>query len=389
MDVGQAGGMSMAISKQELDSLIEHRGHPDGRVLSIYLDVDQSKAANLRRGYLPALRDRLRAIESQLPDELKVEFGADSTRTLDFILAYDPRGRGLVLFCDASQDFLWHRELQVPMRNEVRWESSVFVRPLVEMVDEYERYAVVLVSRDEARLVTVYMGEIEETREIQSPDKRKRFKQTAKDNRMSQSNLQRKDDEHAHLHLKEVAEVVEELAARRRLGRLLLSGPHEITRELRSLLPRRVQDMVLNSLSLPVDASEQQVLKETLRLEEEIERAQESEAVEKLITAASKDSQAVLELRRTLEALRLGRIMKLVYVQDLAAPGSQCTNCASMFAGEAESCVYCGAAVRALPDVVSRLVETVVDAGGEAESVRGPAAQRLRGAGGIGAFLRF
>jgi hypothetical protein len=40
-------------------------------------------------------------------------------------------------------------------------------------------------------------------------------------------------------------------------------------------------------------------------------------------------------------------------------------------------------------DVVGRLVERVVNSGGEAESVRGEAADRLRPRGAVGAFLRF
>jgi hypothetical protein len=38
---------------------------------------------------------------------------------------------------------------------------------------------------------------------------------------------------------------------------------------------------------------------------------------------------------------------------------------------------------------LGRLVDRVVDSGGEAESVRGEAADRLRPAGAVGAFLRF
>jgi peptide subunit release factor 1 (eRF1) len=375
----------MPVSRTELEGLVDRKG----RVLSVYLDVDQSNAANLRRGFMPALKDRLRSIDAQLSPDLKPEFAADAERVLQFMAGYDPRARTLVLFSDTSEGFFWDRELHVPVPTDVRWDVGAHVRPLVEILDEHQRYVVVLVSREAARLFTVYMGRIEEDREIFSPDRRKRFKQTAKDNRMSSLNLQRKDDEHARLHARDVAAALEELAGRCTFDRLLLGGQPPITRELESELSKSLQARVITSMSLPVDAGDQEVLAETGHLHEQRERAGESETVERLITLAAKDTQAVLDLKPTLEAMRLGRILKLVYVHDLSVPGAQCANCLSLFDETVDACSFCEGKLRPETDVVSRLVELVLRAEGQMEAVRGPAAERLRAAGRIGAFLRF
>jgi peptide chain release factor subunit 1 len=386
----QGGETVMPIARAELEDLIQRDVQPDGRVLSVYLNVDQSQAANLNRGFTAALKAQLRLIESQLDDDkLRRQFAEDAQRVVQAVAVYEPRARGLAIFCDTSRDFFWQRELSIAVENQARWDERPFVRPLIEALDEYERYAVVLVNREQARLFTVCLGEIEEHREIFSENKIKRIKSPGNENARSQINIQRKDGEHAQRHMKEVAGALEEFAARRPFDRLIVAGPHEVAREFQGLLSKRMQSIVVASVSLPIEATEQQVLAETRRIEEGVERAAESAMVDELITRAAKDAQAVIGAGPVLEALRLGRIMKLVYAHGHNAPGRQCANCESLFAGGAESCSYCGGSLRDVPDIVSHLVDRVVDSGGAAENVRGPAAGTLKAAGGIGAFLRF
>ncbi len=380
----------MAITKAELEALIERDAGPDGHILSVYLDTDQSRQSNLNRGFLVALTQRLRGMEQQIANEnLRRRFWADAECVIGAAEKYDPRGRCLIFFCDTGSKFLFERELRVPIeRSMARWDRRPLVRPLVEIFDEYQRHGVVLVNKQEARLFTVSLGEIEDKREIFS-ERRKRFKQTAKDNVLSPTNLQRRDDEHTHQHLKEVADALDLLASEKAFDRLVLSGPHELCKGLQARLSKRLHELVAGEIALPIDAGEREVLQATLKLHEEVERRHEQSAVEQLITAAAKDSHATMGLQPTLDALRLGSILRLVYVYDYVQPGKQCAKCESLFPDGLDSCAFCGGSVKVVEDVVTRLVEQVVASGGEAESVRGPAADRLRKSGRIGAFLRF
>jgi peptide chain release factor subunit 1 len=388
MEMGE--GRSMAISKADLESLIGRTAKPGTCVLSVYLNVDQSRSANLNRGYLRCLKERLRACGERLADETeRKNFVAASGRVLNHVSTYGGRGRTVVMFMGEANGLFWERELQISMESTLRWEEKPYVRPLVEAIDEYERYGVVLVDREKGRLFTVYLGQTEEHRDVFSEEKRKYFKKTSKDTTLSQPRFQRREEEHALWHLKDVAGELEHLAAGNKFDRLILAGQHEITTELQGILSKKLHALVVRHLALPIDASEQAVLRETMRVEEEVERANEAELVERLITAAAKDSQGVLEMQPTLDATRQGRILRLVYVHDFAVEGSQCRNCQSLFAGTPASCAYCGGELRPIPDIVAGLADMVFYSGGQPEDVRGPAADRLRAAGSIGAFLRY
>lgn len=381
---------SIAFSDTELQTLLQYQPQPGRKILSLYLEIDQSRPGNLNHGYLRTLKDLLRSVEQRLGSEAeRAEFQRNASRIQVSVAGMDVHGRSLVMISEASNDFFWSRELSIPLCPQARWDSKPYLRPLIEAVDEYERYVVVVVDRERARLFTFYLGRIEEERDMLSPHKRKHFKKTGRDTVQSQPNFQRRDDEHAQQHLKEVAAALERVAAGNGFDRLILGGPREITQELHRALSKKLQGLVVREIPLALETSEHQVLRATMAIEEEVERETEVKLVEELITAGHKENQAALGLRPTLDAMRQGRILRLVYVFDLAIPGSQCSNCGSLFEGRLSACVYCGGALEPVADIVARLADQVVEAGGQAENVRGPAAGRLGEAGRIGAFLRF
>jgi peptide chain release factor subunit 1 len=275
------------------------------------------------------------------------------------------------------------------LRNQAWWEATPHVRPLLEMLDEYERFGVILTNKTQARLFTVFWGEIEEQQNAFAAGEVKHIKRPARDQLRSQLDMQRKAEMHAQWHLRNVADLMERLAQTHDFDRLVLAGPVEATSELRRLLSKQLRSRVVGTLALPIQASRQQVLEATLQIEEEVERAAERELVDELVTAAAKHNYARKGLKAILHELKDGRIWQLVYADGFAARGSKCPSCAGLFAEGQKSCTYCGAKLGAVDDLVECLVEHIINDGGKVELVRGAAAQRLHSEGGIGAFLRF
>jgi peptide chain release factor subunit 1 len=202
-------------------------------------------------------------------------------------------------------------------------------------------------------------------------------------------NIERKGDEHAHWHLKHVAELTSRLAGVHELDRLILAGTVEATSELFGLLPKALRTKVVRQMPMPIHVTDAYVLAETLKVEEQVERERESELVKELITAAAKHDRAVLNLASTVRAIQEWRVWELVYADGFAPRGSQCGNCAALFAEEKETCDYCGKAVHPVDDFVERAAARVLEMRGKVEQVRGAAAEKLQEVGNIGALLRF
>ena len=363
---------------------------PGSPVLSVYLDTDQSREINIERGFETVLKDMLREIKQRLDKDEKMKFQADAERVQRFVKEeYHDVKRGLVIFCDDSEDFFQHIELNVTVRSVARWDETPYVRPLVELLDEYERYCVALADRERARLFTIYLGEIEEHRETEASADVRHIKSSGLDHLRSQMNIERKADEHAHWHFKHVAEWLSSLARDYEFDRLILAGTDEATSQISALLPTRLQPRVVRRINMPLDVSDAYVLEETLKVEQEVEREREQELVRELLEAAGKHDRAVVKLGATLRAIDEWRVMHLVYADGFTPPGGQCVNCRALYAEKKDACDYCGRAVREVGDLIDRADARVLEMSGKVEEVFGDAATRLRGEGGIGALLRW
>ena len=376
------------ITHRNLRELIDRDPRPGSPTLSIYLDIDQSDAANLNRKFEVALFNMLRELETTLDGPLQRDFHADAILIQHFVEGYRPRAKGLAIFSDSSEDFFWAYELHVPVKTEARWSEMPYLRPLLEMMDEHERYGVILTDRSRTRLFSIFLGEIEEYHEALAEANVTRSKTSGRDHIRSQVRNQRRADERAVGHLKEVAELMEAVAGRLEFDRLVLAGSVEATNEVYRQLSKSLQGKVIGMIALPLDASEQQVLGETLKLSTSSERTGEIEIVKHLIQAAQKQNQATIGLDNTIAAVQAGRVRQLVYAEGWTPSGSRCSNCSSLMLDGEDVCRYCGADLHAVKDLLARAARRVVAMGGAVEQVRGDAATHLREAGGIGAFLR-
>jgi peptide subunit release factor 1 (eRF1) len=371
-----------------MDEIVEHKAVPDSPVLSVYLDVDQTRTTNLKRHFEAPLKDMLRSIEAQLDEKQRKSFGADARRVNQFVSDFEPHGKGLIIFCDDSENFFRAREINVAVQNNAHWSETPYVLPLFEILDEYERYGVVLVDRTHARVFTVFVGEIEFHRDVLSPDAVRHIKTTGTDHIRSQKTIQDKSDTHLRWHLKLVAELLDRVVDYFGFDRLVLGGPVEASSELFNLLSKRVRTRVVRRIALPVEASERDILEATLKIEQEVERENEERIVDELI-GGDGHRHVTLGLENTLLALAEGRLWRLVFARGLAPRGGQCTKCGMLFARPDGSCDYCDGAIEPVDDLIERIVERVVGAEGKVEGVAGNAAERLKQAGGIGAILRF
>jgi peptide chain release factor subunit 1 len=376
------------ISKADIEEIVERKPVPDSPVLSVYLDIDQSKASNLHRRFEASLKDLLRSIETQLDEKRLKSFSADAERVRQFVSGFEPRAKGLILFCDDSENLFWSREIKPSVRNNVRWNDTPHIAPLLEILDEYERYGVILVDKAHARLFTVFIGEIEEHYDAVAPAPVRLIKTSGTDHILSENRFQHKAAMHVHWHLKNVAEKLEKLVDQYAFDRLLLGGPVEATSELQHLLSKRLRSRVIERVSLPIRATKGEVLEEALRVERQVEREMEKQIVEELIIGDAHHPSA-LGLERTVRALCEERIWRLVYAAGFNARGGKCTNCGMLFSRTDGSCDYCGAQVKPVDDLLERMVEGVLDQNSKVEEVAGDAAIRLQQVGSIGAVLRF
>jgi peptide subunit release factor 1 (eRF1) len=375
---------------KELHEMFSRPERPYRSMLSVYLDVDQSRPSNLNRGFETQLKNLIADIRPTIRDAAELErFNPAAHRITDFVSAYQPQARGLGLFFDESDGFFRYVEFDVPIQREAHWDRTFYLQPLVTAFDQFETYGVAMLDRQNLRLFTVFLGHIEEhVREGFGPDRVRHIKTSGTDHIYSASRIQRKADEKVRLNMKHAVKMIDWLVDTRHLNRLILAGTREIAAEIRDLLPKRLAMRVIGEVDVAMEAPASDVLAATMDVAETYERDTELQKVNEAITTASKTEKAVAGLGHTLKAVNSDRVWDLVYCQDFRAPGFECERCGGLFSIEKTSCQYCGGKLQAIDDVVERAVEQALRNGAKVDVVSGEAAASLADSGSIAAFLR-
>lgn len=363
---------------RQLESL--HR--PGAWVLSVYLTVDPTQVL------WPAPRTKvynaIKQLEATATDaSYRKALLQEWERLDDWFAQWTPQGQGLVLF--ASQPLgLWRTlHLPVPVPDLVRFQGTAYTTPLLDVLDEYERYAVVLVEKQRGRLFLVHLGQIEEEALVLTPVPQKHIQ-----GGWSAPRFQRHHEEAVKEHARAVAQTLENMLRQRRFDRLILGGPVEARTALEDALSPLLRQRLVGYLPFhPNDTTPKEVLDASLKIEEEVERQREASLVEELVTAAAKREAAVLSPERALQALHQRKVHLLVIAHAWHIGGYRCTACALLAPHMGESCPLCGGKPEPVPDLVDSAAEQAAQLDVPVEWVKGVARERLLGLGGMGAFL--
>ena len=353
-------------------------------VLSAYLDVDSAR--RIKRSYLIAFEGLIKAVREELTEPARDQLAREATHVREWLEGQEPRGKGLALISCSPKGFWQAHSLAVRVREHVAFERRPDVAPLLELVDEYERYAVARVDKKKARLFTVFLGEIEEIKVFEDPLVPTKHDQGG----LSQANFQRHHETHVNWLLKRAAQSLTELHRRRRFDRLILTGPDEATTALRRLLPRPLARLLVTVAPVKGDASDTEILNATLEVERRIEREAEDRLLKELLDFAGPGGRASLGVVPTLEALWADMVQTLVVADGARSGGSECINCGRLELGTVATCPACGKTMTSLHDVFHRAMARAREQAAGVEVLHGPAARLLqRTGGGLGAFLRY
>jgi hypothetical protein len=262
------------ISYDDIRQLQQYPSNSDSQVLSLYVNVDQAKASNLNRGFETATENLLRQIaerEAGSANGRLARFEVERERTLRFLSEYTPRGKGLVIFSDSTRLLWWQRDLQVEVPNEARWSPQPWLRPLLTLMEQHDPLAVVLIDKQRARILTVDVTGVEQQIEIDSDVPAKKHQTTGTDHIWSQSQMDRDHLKHIKWHSKRVAEELATVVDRFKSSRLAIGGPVEATTMFTEELPKRLSQMIMGTLSIPVDSSPERLLGMLTSLQQESE----------------------------------------------------------------------------------------------------------------------
>ena len=368
------------------------RMRPEGaRVLSIFLNLDPSEfaAPPARATEIASVLDdaqrRIRESDGLSHDEQKgLEEDIDRART--FLRDFSPKGaHGLALFACGAADLFEGIRLARPIETRAVIDNSPFVEPLVEMAAP-GNYMVVLVNRQTGRMLRGDRDNLQELQVIFDEV----HGQHAQGG-LSQARYQRSVDEDVQDHLKNVADAVFLRFKRQPFDRLLLGGPHDTLADFEGKLHQYLRERLAGRIDIDVENSTPDDVRNSARPKiEELDRAQEREALDRLQEGVSKGGRGAAGIEPVLGALNERRVETLLMNPGFTASGCTCPQCGWVGALDGGKCPADGTQLDCHDDIVERAVHLALEQSALVRVVRNEEhATELRAHGGIAAVLRF
>jgi len=356
-----------------------------GPVVSLYLNVTPPRPFKSElRSLVHRKRERLRAAGLDKGLLRQIE---DTLRTLEeYVEGLRPPERTRLLVVFAAPGGLrreFHLPVALPSRLYV--DPDPYIRPLTALLDQFDRYCVVLVDRRRARVFDMYLGEMEEdvgAMESETPGwisegEGKGARGTAVGTGpwagWRESKIQRHIADHVHRHFKEVAALLLRHFRSRGFDRLIVGGPEgaegkvvpPFLDHLHSYLRERLAGVFPGEVDLPMDEIKRRALEVAARHE----RREEEALIERLLSEAHREGGlGVLGLNDVVLALMMSQVHTLILEHEYRERGWVCPRDHHLSLAPGR-CPLCDGELEEVEDFVDEVVEEAIEQGAEVEHV--------------------
>jgi peptide chain release factor subunit 1 len=284
-------------------------------------------------------------------------------------------GDNVAIFASNKHNFLKYVSLPMQINNSLIVDSSPYIRPLARIEDEWESFTLLLISSNYAKIFTVSMGRVDDTKKL-SADIMNKHKKGG----MSQARFNRLRKGAINAFLYEVIKALQKRADER----IVVAGPGNAKKQIIKMLPKELKDEVVDMIDISID-DEKKLMKESIQMISDREHRKSDEAVQHLKEEILKEGLAVYGSEETLEAVKNGQVELLIVEKDYKQHGWLCENCQIVGASAYNSCPNCGKKISEV-DILEEILEFAKRTNAEIEFTDDVEIANL---GHVGALLRY
>jgi peptide chain release factor subunit 1 len=353
-----------------------------GPVTSCYLDVDGRRFPR-RAEYEAELERLLRQARARVngdsrtvaPDlaaiERHVKDGVDRSKV-----------RGVAMFSCVADGF-WHDlALPVPVRNQLVVGHAPAVGQLEAVLHHYEPIGVLLVDRQQARVLVFALGELSEHDEVVD----ELLRDVDDRDEKARGDTQSKVEDHDRRHVRHAAEAVFAVYQRHPFEHLLLGAPAALAGTVEDALHPYLRDRLRERVPLTTSSTVADIRDAAITAELALERQREQGLLDELRGRLGRSDRAVAGLTDVLAAVADRRVERLLVSSGYREEGWTCPACGTL-AVRGPHCPRCRETMQREEDVVASAIDAALTASCRVDVCDGSA--DLDVLGRIGALLRF
>lgn len=297
------------------------------------------------------------------------------------------QARAKAVFACGSRNF-W-REYDLPPQlpaTQLFVNRRFHLKPLALLLGAQPRVAVVLVSRQRARVFDFRLDELKEREGLFHAVPRRGRSDGF--NGYDAGHAERRVDDEALHHFKYVAQRLKDEADKGGWEKLILGCQDSHWTEFEPQLHPYVKQRLLGRFSTDVaTATNEHIREHASRIMREATGQRRQSLVRQVLNQAKSNHHGVTGLRRVLRSLELGEVQTLLIGDGYKAHAVECTGCGHLDPHMVRLCPGCGRPTRELDDVCDAIIANAIRLDIELLYVKDDA--EFDQAGNIAALLRF
>lgn len=331
-----------------------------------------------------SLKGRFRNLRHLLEDDSDEAEHFDLTvkRMRELVEGHPTQAESLCVFGCELLEFARAYPISLPVNSEVHVGPSPYIRPLAELQDEYQTFAVVACSNKDTRIFLV----TNETAELEDRVKGD-IKNHVRKGGWSQKRYARRRENQLHHYGEEIADALTDLLKTKQVTRVILSGSAETMNQIESDLPPHIAKLIIDKRRFDLHRSEDELIDDVYHAYFEQEREEEQQLWDRIKGEYKRHGLAAVGPGEVLEAFQQGRVEELLVTRNAQVKGTQCRDCEEVVHGTPDTCQNCGSKSVFELDLIDELTKRAELTGAHTEysdEISG-----LTSAGHIAAFLRW
>lgn len=368
-----------------IETLLEVRS-PDAPVVSLYWAVPEDPGqlkAGKSRLHDAAKAVRERAESADLSHAARASLRADAERILELQeIVPLMQGRTVAFFRCSQLDLEEAAIAPGWVRDRVEVDATPYIRPLLAVLDESHRYAVVVVDREHGRLFDFYLGQLEaKDREDGRALRKPNFAQGDKEH-----GVRNKAEELAKRHYRKTAAALQRFVDETSTDLVVVGGHEDTVPAFLDLLPNDLRKKVVGTFVADPHTLTPAVARDLAQpAVDEYERREERQLVAQAMERVATGGLGAEGLEWCLFAVDALAVERLLIQADAAAPGWVCDSC-GWLGLEGGVCPVDGHPTRQTADVIDDGAAKVLEASGHVEHVWADTSLREHT---VAALLRF
>lgn len=287
--------------------------------LTVYVDLRPLGDEPQRRGGIVGIRQELEGVIP--PDSDRSERGeslrADYARVLATLDSDEyTSAHGLVIVACNAAGVYEVLPLAFPVENNVIVGPEPGLADLARYSEDYPSYAVLLLDQKSASLMTFVQGRPRRSLNVRGTGYPRKQQQGG----WSQRRYQMRADERTEAFVRGVAEETRRVLDETGVKMLILAGNDQITSAVRNELHESIQQFIIGTVNLPIEASPTDIVEVVQPIVNQVERDREAAAVQAVRDGVGTGTGAggAADVLRALEA---GQVQMLVMNDDFQAEG--------------------------------------------------------------------